>query len=88
MPSSVSLRAVPHAPVTPAVWGRMINTGQQCIAPDFTLVHKDRLDEFGEALPRDGACASSVYTPSASHCLTFFARFSRALQALLQGAVR
>lgn len=30
------------------VWGRMMNAGQQCIAPDYVLVHKDVADQFLE----------------------------------------
>eukprot|EP00730_Choanoeca_flexa_P020116 TRINITY_DN9831_c0_g2_i2.p1 TRINITY_DN9831_c0_g2~~TRINITY_DN9831_c0_g2_i2.p1 ORF type:complete len:615 (+),score=169.96 TRINITY_DN9831_c0_g2_i2:54-1847(+) len=30
------------------VWGRNLNAGQQCIAPDFVLCHQDVLDEFAE----------------------------------------
>lgn len=28
------------------VWGKFLNTGQTCIAPDYLLVHKDIADEF------------------------------------------
>ena len=28
------------------VWGRMMNAGQQCIAPDYTLVHKAVAPQF------------------------------------------
>lgn len=27
-------------------WGKLVNAGQTCIAPDYVLVHQDRLDEF------------------------------------------
>jgi len=27
-------------------WGKLINAGQTCIAPDYVLIHQDRLDEF------------------------------------------
>jgi len=30
------------------VWGRMINCGQQCIAPDFVLCHHDSLEKFAK----------------------------------------
>ena len=30
-------------------WARCMNAGQQCIAPDFVLCHRDVVDEFCEA---------------------------------------
>lgn len=27
-------------------WGKLVNSGQTCIAPDYILIHQDRLDEF------------------------------------------
>lgn len=27
-------------------WGKLVNSGQTCIAPDYVLIHKDNLDEF------------------------------------------
>ncbi|MDQ8005124.1 MAG: aldehyde dehydrogenase family protein [Pedobacter sp.] len=27
-------------------WGKLVNAGQTCIAPDYVLIHQDRLDEF------------------------------------------
>lgn len=27
-------------------WGKLINSGQTCIAPDYVFVHQDRVDEF------------------------------------------
>lgn len=27
-------------------WGKLVNAGQTCIAPDYVLVHQNRLDEF------------------------------------------
>lgn len=27
-------------------WGKLVNAGQTCIAPDYVLIHRDRLDEF------------------------------------------
>ncbi len=31
-----------------SVWGRMMNAGQQCISPDYVLVHQDVLEPFNE----------------------------------------
>ena len=28
------------------MWGKLINAGQTCVAPDYALVHKDIYDEF------------------------------------------
>jgi len=28
------------------IWGKFLNAGQTCIAPDYALVHKDKYDEF------------------------------------------
>ncbi|AUM12748.1 coniferyl aldehyde dehydrogenase [Ketobacter alkanivorans] len=30
-------------------WGKCINAGQTCVAPDYTLVHRSKLDEFTAA---------------------------------------
>ncbi len=27
-------------------WGKLLNSGQTCVAPDYVLIHKDRHDEF------------------------------------------
>ena len=32
------------------VWGKYLNTGQTCVAPDYALVHDSKKDEFIEAL--------------------------------------
>jgi len=32
------------------IWGRMLNAGQQCIGPDYVLVHKDRIDQLAERM--------------------------------------
>ncbi|AZK47548.1 aldehyde dehydrogenase [Paenibacillus lentus] len=32
------------------IWGKMINTGQTCIAPDYVLAHSDIKDEFIEKM--------------------------------------
>jgi len=31
------------------IWGRNMNAGQQCISPDFVMVHKDVIDDFCKA---------------------------------------
>ena len=31
------------------LWARNMNAGQQCISPDFAMVHEDKVDEFCEA---------------------------------------
>jgi aldehyde dehydrogenase (NAD+) len=33
-------------------WGKFINAGQTCVAPDYVLVHQDREEELIEALAR------------------------------------
>jgi aldehyde dehydrogenase (NAD+) len=30
-------------------WGKLVNSGQTCIAPDYVLIHEQQLDEFVEA---------------------------------------
>lgn len=43
------------------IWGKCMNTGQTCIAPDYALVHADQLDAF------IAACAEEIprlYDPS------------------------
>ena len=37
---------------TRVAWGRYLNAGQTCIAPDHALVHESVIDEFTEALGR------------------------------------
>eukprot|EP00049_Salpingoeca_infusionum_P019089 m.360155 g.360155 ORF g.360155 m.360155 type:complete len:584 (-) comp18905_c0_seq1:193-1944(-) len=34
------------------VWGRFINAGQQCIAPDYALVHSAVIEQFQQAVVR------------------------------------
>jgi acyl-CoA reductase-like NAD-dependent aldehyde dehydrogenase len=34
------------------IWGKMLNAGQTCVAPDYVLVHRSRLDELVAALRR------------------------------------
>lgn len=36
---------VPHA-ARSIVWGKFVNAGQTCVAPDYALVHASRRDEF------------------------------------------
>ncbi|RLP53188.1 MAG: coniferyl aldehyde dehydrogenase [Ketobacter sp.] len=33
-------------------WGKCINAGQTCIAPDYALVHQSKVDEFASAFTR------------------------------------
>lgn len=35
--------------VSKAMWGKLINNGQTCIAPDYILIQENRLDEFVNA---------------------------------------
>lgn len=32
------------------IWGKFLNTGQSCVAPDYVLVHKQISDEFSNSL--------------------------------------
>ncbi|QTV05396.1 aldehyde dehydrogenase family protein [Faecalibacter bovis] len=32
--------------VSKAIWGKLINNGQTCIAPDYILIHEDKAQEF------------------------------------------
>lgn len=34
-------------------WGKWMNAGQTCVAPDYVLVHESRRDEFLEAIKRE-----------------------------------
>lgn len=34
------------------VWGKFVNAGQTCVAPDFALVHADRVEAFCDAARR------------------------------------
>ncbi|MBB6500477.1 aldehyde dehydrogenase family protein [Pedobacter cryoconitis] len=31
---------------TKVAWGKLVNAGQTCIAPDYVLIHQDKLEEF------------------------------------------
>eukprot|EP00123_Amoebidium_parasiticum_P016064 comp23270_c0_seq1/m.38080 comp23270_c0_seq1/g.38080 ORF comp23270_c0_seq1/g.38080 comp23270_c0_seq1/m.38080 type:complete len:491 (-) comp23270_c0_seq1:82-1554(-) len=33
-------------------WGKLLNCGQTCLAPDYVLCHKDSLDRFMETVPK------------------------------------
>ena len=46
--ASCNLRAV----IKTLVWGKLLNAGQTCIAPDYVLVPKGRVDEFITALKK------------------------------------
>ncbi|MBV8501906.1 MAG: coniferyl aldehyde dehydrogenase [Paucibacter sp.] len=37
------------------VWGKLLNAGQACIAPDYVLVPRDRLEDFIQSLQREVA---------------------------------
>ncbi|QIK69036.1 aldehyde dehydrogenase family protein [Erysipelothrix sp. HDW6C] len=34
------------------IWGKLINTGQTCVAPDYVLVHESRYDDLVEAMKK------------------------------------
>jgi coniferyl-aldehyde dehydrogenase len=38
------------------VWGKLLNGGQACIAPDYVLVPRDRLEHFAQLLEREVLC--------------------------------
>ena len=38
--------------VSKAMWGKLINNGQTCIAPDYILIKQSRLNEFVEAFKK------------------------------------
>ena len=48
------------------VWGRMMNAGQQCIAPDYVLVHKAVAPAFLEACKK---VIADFYQGDANVCL-------------------
>lgn len=35
-----------HKAAERLMWGKFINAGQTCVAPDYLMIHEDRLDEF------------------------------------------
>jgi len=47
------------------VWGKFLNAGQTCVAPDYVLVHKDIREGFVNALIE---AMKSFYGPSAQYC--------------------
>lgn len=47
------------------VWGKFLNAGQTCIAPDYILVHDDVKDELLELIKK--RIKESAYLPTAPH---------------------
>jgi aldehyde dehydrogenase (NAD+) len=47
------------------VWGKFINAGQTCIAPDYILIHKDMKDKFINYLKKE-ITAAYGYNPAES----------------------
>ena len=39
-----------HTAARRIVWGKLLNAGQTCVAPDYVLVHESKKDEFLEAV--------------------------------------
>jgi acyl-CoA reductase-like NAD-dependent aldehyde dehydrogenase len=61
----------------PYAWGRNLNCGQQCIAPEYVLCHRSVLDEFTKQLRHwtrelypdpfaEGAMVGAVYKLNAA----------------------
>jgi aldehyde dehydrogenase (NAD+) len=42
-----------NAVVNKLVWGKLLNNGQTCIAPDYAIVHESRLKAFTEAYQKN-----------------------------------
>jgi aldehyde dehydrogenase (NAD+) len=55
------------------VWGKMVNAGQTCVAPDYAYVHRDVVDQFS-ALCRDTIAERYGETDSAIKASADFAR--------------
>jgi aldehyde dehydrogenase (NAD+) len=45
-PAIVTTSADMEVAATRIAWGKLLNAGQTCIAPDYVLVHRSRRDEF------------------------------------------
>ena len=71
------------------VWGKCLNSGQTCIAPDYLFVHKDVKDAFLEAFKRE---VSSLYPDGTkeSNCYVHIVRdaaFNRLVSYLKDGRI-
>jgi aldehyde dehydrogenase (NAD+) len=74
------------------IWGKMVNAGQTCIAPDYVYVHRDVADEFVELCRstiaerfggNDAAIKSSLDFPRMIH-----AQHAQRVAGLIDDAVR
>ncbi|MEL7532597.1 MAG: aldehyde dehydrogenase family protein, partial [Bacteroidota bacterium] len=71
-------------------WGKCINNGQTCIAPDYLLIHESKVDQFVEAFR---AAIKNMYgdqgpKDNPSYCRIVNARHFGRINALLEDAIQ
>ncbi len=72
-------------------WGKLINNGQTCIAPDYALVHESKKDEFITAMKKSignsyGSTGEEIQK-SADYCRIINAKHHHRIKGLLNDAV-
>lgn len=70
------------------VWGKFINAGQTCVAPDYVLVHQSKKDELIQEMKK--ALAKSYGNEihaSADFCRIINAKNHKRLQCLVENAI-
>jgi len=74
------------------MWGKFVNAGQTCVAPDYALVHESRADAFHEAARRvlDGFYGASEEARQASddYCRMIDEASCARVASLIEDAVR
>jgi len=74
------------------VWGKFLNAGQTCVAPDYLLIHESRLEDFVEQSKRVVARrygeGEEARRQSPDFCRIVNAEYCRTLAALVEESVR
>jgi len=67
------------------VWGKLLNSGQTCVAPDYALVHESQAAEFLQAAAH--SVRSMYVNDKADYCRIISQKHFQRLQELLKNAV-
>lgn len=74
------------------MWGKFVNAGQTCVAPDYLLIHESRLEEFAEESKKVVAAhygkSEEDRHQSADFCRVISGETCRALSGLINEAVQ
>ncbi|MAZ47016.1 MAG: aldehyde dehydrogenase family protein [Halobacteriovoraceae bacterium] len=69
------------------VWGKFVNAGQTCVAPDYILIHKDRSAEFVTAVKEQIENRyGNQFTQNEDFCQIITQRHAQRLKDLVQDA--